>query len=421
MAASAALPAASSSDGRPGAWPYRSLVWALVSLALGLRLFHYLRNPAIWCDEVWLLRNIMGKSFLEQLGPLVDRQAAPPLFLWAERGLWIVFGSNLFVLRLLPLLASCGAVLLLVPLGRRCLRDGALPWAVLLLGFSDSVLDYTCQIKPYSVDALLGVAVPLLFCATRRWRFGAQMVLFTALAPVVIFLAYPGCFIYGGLLVALLPGFWERRREATAWLGYALLVLTTCSAFVLLATGPIRAQRTAALEACWKDYPDWHHPWVVPGWSVASSMRLLEHLWRPTGGVLILSAGVGAFSLWQRRRRTELLVMAAPVMLALLAAWVRAYPFNTRLVLFAVGPLALLIGEGVALSVDWLIRQAASPTTAPRWLTEASLVILNAVVFVPLLVTMYHIVVPWPRVPQPWPKVQDVRSVSGTASTSMKS
>ena len=92
-----------------------------------MRLYHYLRNPAVWCDELWLLRNIIGKGFLAQLGPLDDVQAAPPLFLWLERTVWLLCGDNIYALRLPPLLAGCGTMLLVVPLGRRCVSLAALP------------------------------------------------------------------------------------------------------------------------------------------------------------------------------------------------------------------------------------------------------------------------------------------------------
>ena len=109
------------------------IAWVMAILAAALRLLHYVRNPPVWCDELWLLRNIIGKSFLELLGPLLDVQAAPPLFLWVEHTLWLIFGDNILVLRVLPLMVSCGMMLLLVPLARHCLRPAALPWAVFRL------------------------------------------------------------------------------------------------------------------------------------------------------------------------------------------------------------------------------------------------------------------------------------------------
>src|SRR5262249_6866629 len=160
-----------------------------------------------------------------------------------------------------------------------------------------------------------------------------------ALAPVVIFLAYPGGFLYGGLLVALLPSLWEGRRRWQTWLGYGLLVLSTFTAFALLVLGPIRAQQNPVLQNYWVDFPNWHRPWSVPLWSCGVSLRFLEHVWRPTGGVLIVPALIGARSLWRRQLRSELLLLAVPVALAMLAAWMHAFPFESRVVLFVAAPL----------------------------------------------------------------------------------
>jgi hypothetical protein len=57
----------------------------LVTIGLGLRSFHYLRDPSVWHDEAVLMVNILSKSFGELFGPLDFNQAAPPLFLWIAK------------------------------------------------------------------------------------------------------------------------------------------------------------------------------------------------------------------------------------------------------------------------------------------------------------------------------------------------
>ena len=88
-----------------------------VGLGLVLRLYRYFLNTPVWRDELWILRNIVHKSFRELLGPLDAAQAAPPLFLWLERALFLCLGPSAMVMRLVPVLASCVALILMVPLG----------------------------------------------------------------------------------------------------------------------------------------------------------------------------------------------------------------------------------------------------------------------------------------------------------------
>jgi hypothetical protein len=360
-----------------------SLGWLLAVAGVGLRVIYYTRNQPVWCDELWLLRNIVAKSFRELLGPLSFVQAAPPLFLWLERSIYLLLGDNIFALRSLPLLASCATVVLLVPLARRCLSPEAVPWAVLAFAWADPLLEYTCEVKPYIVDAFVAVVPALLFLATRSWRLSTRLVLFSVLAPVVVFLAYPGCFIYGGVLLAFLPAWWRRRRDWRSHAGYALLLAATVIPFVLLVLGPIHDQRTPILNTFWTDFPDWRRPWSVPLWSLDAFGRLLEHLWRPTGHALIIPAVIGGVSWWQRNQRLPLLLLGAPVFLALSAAWIGAYPFESRVVLFTAPALALMIGEGFAVLVACLA----------------------VVMLFPLSKTVYHVVAPPPRLSrETWPE-----------------
>ena len=64
---------------RVGLW-----VPAAVFVGLALRVYHYLRCPAVWHDEAALIVNVLGLSFGEMFGPLLHAEAAPPLFLMAE-------------------------------------------------------------------------------------------------------------------------------------------------------------------------------------------------------------------------------------------------------------------------------------------------------------------------------------------------
>lgn len=328
----------------------------LVGLGVGLRLFHYLRDPSVWHDEAALILNVLGKSFVELLGPLYFSEAAPPLFLWLEKGVSLGLGESPFALRLLPLVASCASLVLVALVARRLLAPAAVPWAVLLFGCSDRLLWHACEAKQYAIEALAAVAVVALFVGTREWPLGRRLALLIALAPLVLFTAYPGCFVYGALLLALLPAAWQTRRPA-AWAGYAGLVLVVFGCFALLVLGPARAQRDATISACWeqmRQFPDWQRPWTVPLWTASSVLDLLDYCFKPLGQCLLPLAIAGSVLVW-RRSREVLVLLAAPPALALAAAYLHAYPFGgTRVMVFAAPALALLIAAGIPPVQQWL-------------------------------------------------------------------
>ena len=63
------------------------LVLAAVAFSFVCRIAQYIYNPSFWQDEAALVLNIRDKTAAQLRGPLQYDQAAPPLFLLAERGL----------------------------------------------------------------------------------------------------------------------------------------------------------------------------------------------------------------------------------------------------------------------------------------------------------------------------------------------
>ncbi len=408
--------AISQTRGRPFARPTprpvaasrgRSPRWAvgmIVALGLGLRLFHYLRNPTMWHDEAALVLNVIGKTFRELLGPLYWSEAAPPLFLWVERGVALTLGDGTLALRLLPFVASMGALVCLVPLARRALSHSAVPWAVLLISCSDRLLWHACEAKPYAVDVFAAALLPYLYCLTRDWRAARRFGVFTVLAPAVILLSFPGCFLYGGLLVAVLPEICKRppggtgsREGRRAVVAYGILAATVMASFAYLLLGPIRAQRCDPLHECWQaTFPRWDRPWTVPGWAVWSSVEIVDYCFRPAGAALAFLVVIGGVRLWRRGDRPLVCLLTLPIGLALTASLGKAYPYTgARVMAYASPALALFIAEGGAAMLRRLREscQRNRSRIAPR----AGLVLLIAGLLAPLGFSLYRLAVAWPR------------------------
>jgi hypothetical protein len=361
--------------------------WCLAVLGLTLRGYHYGRDPSIWHDEAALLLNAVNKGFGEMFGPLLCHEAAPPLFLATERAISLVGGDSTLIFRLVPFAASCGALILFVPLARRLLPAGAVPWAVLLMACSDRLLWHSCEAKPYAVDVFCATTTAVLFIWTRSWRLGWQFLVFAALAPVWIFMSFPACFVYGGLLLALLPAVWQSKKVA-AWFGYALLCLVVAGSFLVLVLGPVHAQESTEMARCWTpQFPNWHHFWAVPAWTVCSTMDVVRYCFEPTGHALSLLALMGMVAWWRDGKRIPLILLVAPGTLGLFAAFFHEYPWGgARVEAYTLPGTALLIAAGFPWLWNWVhVRN------------RALAVGLSLVLAAPVGWTIYHAVVPWPR------------------------
>jgi hypothetical protein len=334
-----------------------ALVNLLLLLGLALRGYGYLRDPSMWHDEAALVLNVLDKDFTDLLGPLYLSEAAPPLFLWAERGVVLLLGDSTYALRLLPFLASCAALLLIPPIARRLLRPAAVPWAVLLFAFNDHLMWHATEAKPYSLDVLAATALLAVWVTTRGWSLERQILLYAGLAPLVILLAYPGCFLLGGLMLVLLPALWRERARVAPRLAYGTLALSVGAAFLLLYLGPVRAQRNAGLVDWWSyAFPPWGGPWwAVPVWVVRNTLGVLSYCCAPVGHLLAGILVVGAVGLWRRGERMALALLLAPAGLALLAAFLGGYPYcGSRLHVYLAPAVVLLTAGGVSPALAWL-------------------------------------------------------------------
>jgi hypothetical protein len=359
----------------------------VVLLGLGMRAYHYLRDPAMWHDEAAAVVNVLEKNWGELLGPLYWAEAAPPLFLWIERAVVLTLGDSTYALRLVPFLASCLTVVFFAWVAWRVLPPVPALVAAALVAVSDRLLWHACEAKPYAIDAFLAVGFLALHQAGRSWRLEWLLLVQLILAPFVLWLSYPGAFLIGASLVVLLPEVFASRRWS-AWLLYGAWTLAVFGAFLALLVGPARAQRCGPMEACWLNhFPPVGNPWMVPVWTVASTMEVVRYCFLPLGTGLTLLAVVGGIA-WMRAGRGALVVLCAlPLGLALVASFLRQYPFGaSRLEVFAAPGLALLIGAGLLPTWEWLAARQ-------RWAPAAVAILLLACVGT----TAFRVAVPWYR------------------------
>jgi 4-amino-4-deoxy-L-arabinose transferase-like glycosyltransferase len=358
----------------------------LTAFGLVLRLVHYLRNPSVWHDEAALIDNVLSLDFNQLLGALRWNEAAPVMFLWVERAIARLLGDSTYALRFVPLLASLATMFLVADAARRLLSERAALWAVFLVAVSDRLLWHACEAKPYAVDGMLGAAALWFFTATASWPLARRLLVVIFVSPAMMFLSYPACFVCGGLMLAWLPAAvrsgTRERLLYIAWVGVVL------SAFTLLYFGPMRAQRTGPIEQCWTGhFPTWSKPWTVPIWSVANTFEVFRYGFMPWGNLLAVLGLVGVVAIWRVGRRTGVFLVLSSLALAWFAACLHGYPYGgSRLEVFAVPGLALMMGAGIEAALDWL-----------RGRTRWGFVLALALILSPAGLTLRNLAVPWPR------------------------
>lgn len=346
---------------------------------MALRLRAYLANPSLWHDEAHLALNVLNAGFADLLRPLAENQAAPPLFLWLSKTATYLFGIGELSLRLLPLLAGLLALALLAWLAWRWLAPGAAAVAVLLMAVNERLIYFASEFKQYSSDTAavlltLLMLEPLSRPADRPFRRALGLGLAAAL---LVWLAHPAVFALAGVALALA---WRQRHSLhmpAVTLPLVAWVACWLAAFAALYWVQLRPLGgSGELASFWADgyAPTPAPPVVLARWLWDRYVGLfgfpggLRPLWP---AALLLPVGALVLA---RRSGARAIALVAPLLLTLLAAALRRYPFADRLTLFLL-PLAwLLVAAGLAAIVGRLLP--ARPTLRAVLLAGATLALM---------------------------------------------
>ena len=349
---------------RPAAAPYRRVQVAVLAAGFLLRIANYLQCRSLWLDEASLALSIATRSYGELVRPLDYNQAAPLLFLWAERLAVSLGGVNESALRLIPLIAGLATLVVVWRLAERLLPPPAAVLATALAAFSPALVVYSVEAKPYSIDGLSGAALLLLGVlvlerpdAVRRWTAlvaaGAVALLGSTTAPLVL----------AGTGLGLVASTHVRRSTyGRRWLAAAALVWSAL--LVVLYLTFYKAADSEYLHEVWRTN------FLIPGtpglfdrtWSL-----LLEVVWSSLMGgitswglvgvrkvlvnggtfVLLCCAALGIKHLARARGWPVTLLALGPAAALLGASALGLYPVSIRLVLFLLPALVLLTSAGV--------------------------------------------------------------------------
>jgi hypothetical protein len=375
----------------------RPLWIALLLLGAALRLWQYAAGASQWLDELALSRGVLGLSWPALLsGPLPFAQVAPKGFTLLEKAGTELWGANDLGLRLLPLISSLAALWLFARLARRVLaHPAAVALAIALFALLPALICYAAQVKPYASDLAVALALTLLaaeMASAGERPAAGRLLLAGAAAAAAVLVSHAAALVLAGLGVALVAGtVVTGHRRGLAWLGITAGIWA-------LAGGAAAVAASRELPPWVRDYL-WHfwapafgpRPHTLAGdahWLSGSLARLLGagglgYPWAPLyAGLAVL----GVIALWRRAPALALLLFA-PTAVALTAAELRLYPFDSRLVLFVVPALILAIAAGVeAIAAIRFARGRPARATAGTPGHAAALALPAVLVYVAALV-----------------------------------
>ena len=335
-----------------------------VVLAVGLLLpaVLYFARPSLLLDEVRLALNIGARSWIGLTHPLDYDQTAPLLFLWAEKLATVLGGVNEYALRALPFAAAAALPPLVWLVGRRLMGGPGAVMAAALIALSPLVLQYGRQVKPYTLDAVAGLALLWMALnwldAPQEWRHARRLLVAGVVAP---WLSTTSAFVLAGLLavVATAP---SGRRPPGRML--ALVGLAWAASFVLAyvwiyrpaAEDPYMGQFWHAsllsigepgfLARLWQGTRELFWQTFIGGTTEPGAPPLLDELANPAALALVALWSFGLVRMAPGPGRRRALLVVAPLGAAFLASCIGKYPIAARTMIFAAPPLVLGVSAG---------------------------------------------------------------------------
>jgi hypothetical protein len=348
--------------------PFDSLAVVLVLIGAGLRAAQYTIGAALWHDELALARNIVEKPLRELLvTPLDYTQVAPTGFLFLEKAAVTALGNNEYALRLFPLACALISLPLFADVTRRVLAPPAALLALTLFSLSPTIIGFGSQVKQYSMDVAVGLAMTAL---TLRWRerqgtsrSARGAVLLGMGGFIAVWFSHTTVLVLVALGLALFLEALYHKEQIYLRELFPIAILWSGGSLAILILGThMSASTHAYMQAYWAEG-------FMP-LSPNSSADLLW-LWRvfrgffqaqlryPLPGVAVLLMLLGGLALIRRRRWLALVVLG-PLGVSLVVSAARQYPFGDRVSLFLLPFILLLFVEGID-----RVRQAALSAWRP--------------------------------------------------------
>jgi hypothetical protein len=308
-------------------------------------------------DEASLSANIAGFAPLDFSRPISGDQLAPFGFMIGERAFAWALGPSKYVMRLLPFICGIVSLPLFASLSRRILSERSALVALVLFALSDDLVYYSSELKPYSLDLLIGLALTLGAVEVLGKPLTGRATAALGLAAVAVpWFSFASAFIVGGCGISLLLSSLRLRRYRDA----AVLVVI---GLAWLASFTVAYRASLALLSPYTTmYLFWDFAFLPLGnwplglenlrWSAGilletfvNPLNLVLPFWRASIVLPVLLMVAGSVAL-ARRSWPACLLLLLPILLAMAASALKRYPLHGRLMLELVPSMFLLVAAG---------------------------------------------------------------------------
>ena len=334
----------------------------MVFLGIGifLRVFRYAIDMPVWGDEAFIGLNIINRSFSQLLTPLDYAQVAPPGFLLGERAMYEWMGMGEYSMRLLPMLAGLGALVLFAYWARLLASPAAAAVAVGIMAVGNYPVRYAVELKPYGIDMLASLLLLVPGTLYFLRKSPGWLIVLIVVLPVCLTISFPAIFVAGGIGLALLIHLRGSTRKILVVTIVYALVAALC--FLILVKISVNGQFKATQRGMTVYWADAFPPsgfkrlavWLI---EVHTGNMFAYPFGAKNGGSVVsfLALAVGLGAIFRGRGVWLPCILLGPFVLNFIAAVLRRYPYgDSARVLQHLAPATVIL---IAVGVVWVIER----------------------------------------------------------------
>jgi hypothetical protein len=339
--------------GLPERWLVTLVVCGVLASGVAIRIGIYRSQNSLWADEAAVALNVLDRPYSGLLKRLDHDQYAPVGFLLATKLVCETFGYREQSFWALSFLAGVLFPFQLWWLSRKyCSNMGTIA-VVALSSLSPPLIKYSCQLKPYSVDALVTALILALYLprpqrcceAQRNIHVSIKNEMMKGLVSIIgVLFSFPSIFVLTGILVWRMVMALRVPRSANVIFSLLIGAVPWIATFgITYALIQSESSKNDYLQTFWESH--FLNVSLQP-FLLARNLQLLLVAFGPNIGInaylgaLIATCGV-LFGL-HHRRRDILFCFMTVIALAVVASLMHRWPFNLRLLLFA-SPISLIL------------------------------------------------------------------------------
>lgn len=315
-----------------------------------VRVFQYIHNRSLWLDEAMLARNIISRDFIGLLTPLDFNQGAPVLFLWLIKSSSVFFGTNEHALRLFPLLASIAGIFLFYLIAKSFLEERFALAALFLFAFSTRLIYYAQELKQYSFDVTIVLALLYLtikICNNRN-NYNQIFVFITLIGCISTYLSFPSIFAIASSSTTILI-LKIRNKIKISYFHIVMMFTLWGIAFSINYFAILRplAQNDYLFSFWSKGFlPLPINVEAIKIWgAVITNFFTYFEIKNISQIPIIVFSGIAVIA-GVRNKSEFTLTLAATILFAMMASMLGKYPLEKRMALFAFPVIILLAAKG---------------------------------------------------------------------------